>query len=581
MKGQELRNKFLKYFEGKEHKIISSASLIPENDPTVLFNTAGMQPLVPYLIGEKHPEGNRLTGSQKCWRTNDIDEVGDNTHHTFFEMLGNWSLGDYWKKEAIEYSWEFLIDILKLDKNKIAISIFGGNKDIKGYDKESEKYWLEIGINKERIRKLDDNWWETAGETGPCGPDTEIFYWTSTDAVPDSFDPEDNRWVEIWNNVFMEYNKTKEGKYIESEQKNIDTGMGLERTLAILNNIDDNYLTDLFIPIIEELENISNLKYKDNIKDFRIIIDHIRSATFLLADNANITPSNTGQGYVLRRIIRRIIRLANKLNIKESILIKLANIVIEEYKEDYNELEKNKEFIISELEKEEIKFSKTLEKGLKEFNKLIEKNILNGKEAFNLFATYGFPLEMTLELANEKGLKLSKEDYEQEFIKHQELSRTASAGMFKGGLADNSEISKKYHTATHLLHQALKDVLGDHVEQKGSNINDARLRFDFSHPNKMTEEEVNKVEELVNNKIKENLNISFIEMDIEDAKKEGAIGLFNNKYGEKVKVYSIGDYSKEICGGPHIENTKDLGIFKIKKESSSSSGIRRIKAILE
>jgi len=581
MKGQELRNKFLKYFESKEHKIISSASLIPENDPTVLFITAGMQPLVPYLIGEKHPEGNRLTSSQKCWRTNDIDEVGDNTHHTFFEMLGNWSLGDYWKKEAIQYSWEFLIDVLNIDKDKIAISIFGGNGDIKEYDKESEKYWLEIGIDKKRISKLSDNWWGPAGETGPCGPDTEIFYWSSTDEIPEEFDTEDNRWVEIWNNVFMEYNKTKEGKYIELEQKNIDTGMGLERTLAILNNIDDNYLTDLFKPIIEELENISNLKYEDNIKDFRIIVDHIRSATFLLADNANIVPSNTGQGYVLRRVIRKIIRLSNKLNIKESILIKLANIVIDNYKEDYNELEKNKEFIISELEKEENKFSKTLEKGLKEFNKLIEKDNLNGNEAFNLFATYGFPLEMTIELAEEKGLKLSKKDYQNKFIKHQELSRTASAGMFKGGLADNTEISKKYHTTTHLLHQALRDVLGDHVEQKGSNINDKRLRFDFSHPEKLTDEERSKVEDLVNQKIKENLNISLEEMDIEQAKKDGAIGLFDNKYGKKVKVYSIGDYSKEICGGPHIKNTKELGIFKIKKETSSSAGIRRIKAILE
>ncbi len=582
MKSKELRKKFLEYFEKKGHKIISSSSLIPENDPTVLFITAGMQPLIPYLISEKHPEGKRLTNIQKCWRTNDIDEVGDNTHHTFFEMLGNWSLGDYWKKEAIQYSWEFLINILKLDKNKIAISIFGGNNNIKEYDKESEKYWLELGLKKEKIIKLNDNWWGPTGKTGPCGPDTEIFYWIGKNKVPKIFNPKDNNWVEIWNNVFMEYNKTEDKKYTELKQKNIDTGMGLERTLTIINNLNDNYLTDLFLPIIKKLENISNLKYNENKKEFRIIIDHLRSAIFLLGDNSNIYPSNTKHGYILRRIIRRAIRFIKKLNINEKYFLKiLANNIIDNYSENYPELEKNKNFIISELEKEEIKFIKTLDKGLKKINKLITKNNLNGKEAFNLFSTYGFPLEMTLELAKEKNLKLSEEEYQNEFKKHQELSRTASAGMFKGGLADDTEMSKKYHTATHLLHQALRTILGNHVEQKGSNINKKRLRFDFSHPKKMTKEELKKVENLVNEKIKEKLSISFKEMTLKEAKNYNAIGLFDGKYDEKIKVYTVGDFSKEICGGPHVKNTRELGNFKIKKEVSSSSGIRRIKAILE
>ena len=580
MTDKELKKKFFDFFITKNHKLIRSSSLIPENDPTVLFTTAGMQPLVPYLMGEKHPEGKRLVNVQKCLRTKDIDEVGDTTHHTFFEMLGNWSLGDYFKKETIKYSWEFLTEILKLDKENLAISIFGGNNDIKEYDKESEKYWLELGIPKKRILKLSDNWWGLAGETGPCGPDTEIFYWTGKENAPEVFDEEDSRWVEIWNNVLMEYSKTKEGGYEELKQKNIDTGMGFERTLAVLNNLDDNYLTELFKPSIYKIEEISKKKYKDYLKEFRIIADHIRSSVFLLGDQSNITPGNTGQAYILRRLIRRAIRFARNIDINKLFTNELAELIIDQYKEEYPELEENKNKILLELEKEEVKFNKTLEKGLKEFNKLIEKNNLDGKQGFNLFSTYGFPLEMTLELAKEKGLNLSKEDYEKEFVKHQELSRTASAGMFKGGLADGSEISKKYHTATHLLQQALRDVLGNHIEQKGSNITEKRLRFDFSHDNKLTDEEKEKVENIVNEKIQEGLDISYEEMSIEEAKEKGAIGLFNNKYNEKVKVYSIENYSKEICGGPHVKNTKELGVFKIKKEQSSSSGVRRIKAIL-
>jgi len=580
MTDKELKKKFFDFFITKNHKLIRSSSLIPENDPTVLFTTAGMQPLVPYLIGEKHPEGKRLVNAQKCLRTIDIDEVGDATHHTFFEMLGNWSLGDYFKKETIEYSWEFLTEVLKLDKKNLAISIFGGNNDIKEYDEESEKYWLELGIPKERILKLEDNWWGPAGETGPCGPDTEIFYWTGEEKAPELFDEEDSRWVEIWNNVLMGYSKTKEGNYEELKQKNIDTGMGFERTLAVLNNLDDNYLTELFQPTIHKIEDISKKKYENYFKEFRIISDHIRSSVFLLGDQGDITPGNTGQAYILRRLIRRAIRFAKNIDIDKVFTNELAELIIDQYKEEYPELEENKDKILLELEKEEVQFNKTLEKGLKEFNKLIEKNNLDGKQAFNLFSTYGFPLEMTLELAKEKDLNLSKEDYEKEFIKHQELSRTASAGMFKGGLANDGEMSKKYHTATHLLQQALRDVLGNHVEQKGSNITEKRLRFDFSHDNKLTDEEKEKVENIVNEKIQKGLDISYEEMSIEDAKKNGAIGLFDSKYNEKVKVYSIGNYSKEICGGPHIKNTKELGVFKIKKEQSSSSGVRRIKAIL-
>lgn len=574
---KQLKNSFFEYFKKQDHKLIDSASLIPDNDPTVLFTTAGMHPLVPYLMGEKHPEGKRLVDVQKCLRTDDIDEVGDKVHHTFFEMLGNWSLGDYFKAETIEYSWEFLTEILKLDKNKIAVSIFAGNSEVPEYDGESEKYWLDLGISKTRIARVKDNWWGPAGTSGPCGPDTEMFYWTGQGAVPDIFDPEDNNWVEIWNDVLMEYNKTPEGKFEKLKQKNVDTGMGLERTLAVLNGFDDNYLTELFQPVIKKIEELSAKKYEENKRAFRIIADHLRSSVFLLGDSKAITPSNKDQGYVLRRLIRRAVRLGKKIGIENNFLVALAKVVIEKYKEDYPELEKNKEFIITELEKEENKFSATLEKGLREFHK--QKNI-DGKIAFILFSTYGFPLEMTEELAQENNIKINKNEFEAEFKKHQDLSRTASAGMFKGGLADDNYNTKRHHSAAHLMLEALRRVLGPHVEQKGSNINQERIRFDFSHPDKMTDDQKKQVEDIVNEQIKASLPIHFEEMPLAKAKEIGATGVFEHKYGDKVKVYFMGGYSKEICGGPHVDNTAELVSFKISKEESSSAGVRRIKAIL-
>jgi len=581
MTSQQLKTKFFEYFKARDHKIIDSASLIPENDPTVLFTTAGMHPLVPYLMGEKHPEGKRLANVQKCLRTGDIDEVGDARHHTFFEMLGNWSLGDYFKKDAIDYSTEFLLGILKLDKEKIGVTIFGGNNAIKEADTEAESFWLDQGFGKDRIAHVADNWWGPAGESGPCGPDTEIFYWTGEGQAPEKFDPEDERWVEIWNDVLMEYYKTAEGKYEKLQQQNVDTGMGLERTLAVLNGLADNYLTELFQPIIKKIEDLSGLKYEDDKRSFRIIADHLRTAVFVLGDPKAVTPSNKDQGYVLRRIIRRAIRFGKKINIQNNFCQDLALEVIKIYQNDYPELAKNKNFILEELNKEEIKFNETLNKGLQLFDKLVKQNKLDEKATFILFTTYGFPLEMTLEMAKEKGVQLDQKIIDTELKQHQDLSRTASAGMFKGGLADDSYNTKRHHTAAHLLLEALRRVLGDHVEQKGSNINQDRIRFDFSHNEKMSDEQKQKVEEIVNEQINKALPIHFEEMDLVEAKKIGATGVFEHKYGAKVKVYFMGDYSKEICGGPHVDNTSELKHFKIKKEESSSAGVRRIKATLE
>ena len=590
MTSKEFRQKYLDFFKLKQHAIIPSASLIPENDPTTLFISSGMHPLVPYLMGEKHPEGKRLVSVQKCIRTIDIDEVGNSTHHTFFEMLGNWSLGDYFKKEAIEWSWEFLTssDWLNLDKRKIAVSIFKGDENAP-LDEESINIWKNIGISDGRIARLSkkDNWWEKAGETGPCGPDSEIFYWTDNDSpVPEKFDSEDNRWVEIWNDVFMQYNKTDKGKYELLSQKNVDTGMGLERTLAILNGLDDNYKTELFINVIKKIEELSGKKYEESeeiTKAIRIIADHIKAATFIMSDDKEIAPSNLDQGYVVRRLIRRAIRYGRQIEIKDNLWTKeIAKVVIEDYKDIYQELEKNKEFIFNKLDDEETKFEKTLEKGLKEFEK--------GISAFVLFSTYGFPIEMTQELAKEKGEKIDIEKFNEEMKRHQELSRTASAGKFKSGLADDSEEVKKLHTAAHLLLAALRRVLGEHVFQKGSNITAERLRFDFSHSEKMTDEQKQEVEKLVNEIIEKDLPVHLEEMTLEEAKGKGAMGVFESKYGEKVKVYTIGGnsdvkseppFSREICAGPHAEKTGELGHFKITKEESSSSGIRRIKAVLE
>ena len=575
MKSTDLRKKFLDFFKENEHAIITPASLVPENDPTVLFTTAGMHPLVPFLMGEKHPAGDKLVNIQPCLRTGDIDEVGDTYHHPFFEMMGSWSLGDYFKKEAIEMSLEFLTSKkwMGIDKENLAISIFAGDADAKK-DEESKDIWLNSDTSPERIKELGkkDNWWGPAGETGPCGPDTEMFYWIGEKPTPKEFNPEDKRWVEIWNDVFMEYYKDKDG-YKPLSQKNVDTGMGFERMLAALNGLDDNYKTDVFLPIIEKIEELSGKKYEDYTKEFRIIADHIKASIFIIGDKRGIEPSNLGQGYIVRRLIRRAVRYAKVLGLPEDFYVSLIKETVKIYKDTYSEI-KDKESDIILIIKEEIeKFEKALEQGLKEFQK--------GTDPFVLYSTYGFPIELTEELAKEKGIKIDKEKFEKEFKKHQELSRTASAGMFKGGLADEGEKVIKYHTATHLLLAALRKVLGDHVSQKGSNINAERSRFDFSHPQKMTEEEIKKVEDLVNEKIKDNLSVTCEEISLEEAKKQGATGVFESKYGEKVKVYSIGDFSKEICGGPHIKKTGELGEFKIIKEESSSSGIRRIKSILQ
>ena len=584
MTANELRQKYLDFFKQKGHVIIPSASLIPENDPSVLFTTAGMHPLVPFLMGEKHPAGKRLVSCQKCIRTGDIDEVGDNSHLTFFEMLGNWSFGDYWKKEAIEWSWEFLTDKkwLGLDSKKLAVSVFKGDQDC-AFDQESYNIWKSLGMPEERIARLskDDNWWPAGGNsTGPQGPDTEMFYWTGKNEAPEKFDPEEKNWIEIWNDVFMEFNRTADGQYEPLAQRNVDTGMGLERTLTAINGLENVYDTEIFSPLIEMIKTMSG-EYEKIAG--RIIADHIKAAVLILADPVQIEPSNLGRGYVLRKLLRRAIRYDKKILFSEDkeFLSLLAKEVINLFKDVYPELAQSQDRILKEINNEQALFGKTLERGLKEFNRMSADKVISGVEAFELYSTYGFPLEMTKDLVKEKGIEIKEEDFNQELKKHQKLSRTASAGMFKGGLVDHSEMVTKYHTATHLLHQALQDVLGGHVEQRGSNITNERLRFDFSHGQKMTEQQIRDVEDIVNCKIKEDLPVSFKEMSVAEAKKEGAIGLFAEKYGDKVKVYSIGDYSKEICGGPHVEHTRILGSFKIIKEEASSAGIRRIKAILE
>lgn len=585
MKAQELREKYLDFFKSnksKKHTIIPSASLIPENDPTVLFTTAGMHPLVPYLMGEKHPEGNKLTSVQKCIRTGDIDEVGDKTHLTFFEMMGNWSLGDYGKREAIEMSYEFLTQALKLDKDRLAVSVFAGDDDAP-FDSESYEIWKELGIPEARIAKLGkkENWWGPAGKTGPCGPDTEMFYWTGgVNEIPESFNDDNDFWVEIWNDVFMIYNKTADGKYVELDQKNVDTGMGLERTLMVLNDLRDVYRCEHIWPVIKKIEELSGREYGDMKITMRVIADHIRAAVMIMGDPMGIAPSNTDQGYVVRRLIRNAIRRGKHLGIDDNFVPKLAGLVIDLMGEQYEEVIANRKFILSNLETEENKFEKTLEKGLKEFEKISNSDI-TGDEAFSLFATYGFPVEMTQELARVKRLDVDLEGFKEKFKKHQDLSRTAAAGKFKGGLADDSENTKKLHTAAHLMLVALKKVLGDQVEQRGSNINPERLRFDFAHPEKLTPEQLTEVERIVNEQIQNKLPIVCQEMSLDEARESGAAGIFNDKYGNKVKVYTMGGFSKEICGGPHAENTEELGVFKIIKEQSSSSGVRRIKAILK
>ncbi len=585
---EDLAKKYTEFYKSNNHKEIPSASLIPENDPTVLFTTAGMHPLVPFLTGQKHALGKRLVNVQKCIRTGDIDEVGDKVHHTFFEMLGNWSLGDYWKEDAIKFSYEFFTKVLKLKKERLAVSCFAGDETAPK-DEESAKVWESLGFTKDRIAFLPkkDNWWGPAGNTGPCGPDTEIFCWTGKEKAPEKFDPENKKWVEIGNNVLMQYNKVSDTEYLELKQKNVDFGGGLERTLAILNKVDDNYLTPIFLPIIKEIEKISKKNYSSNEKAMRVIADHIKAATFILGDEKSLKPSNTEHGYVLRRLIRRAIRYGKLLGIKNNFTAKIAISVIELYEKAYPELKRNKNFILTELDEEENKFNNTLEKGLRQFDKLTSDKVLSGKDAFLLFQSYGFPIEMTIEMANEKKIKVDTKAYEKEYKKHQELSRTASAGMFKSGLADNSEQTTRLHTATHLLNEALRRVLGDEVKQKGSNITPERLRFDFNFSRKLTEEEKQKVEDLVNEKIDASLKVERSEMKLKDAFKAGAQSEFGHKYPEVVSVYTIEDpsedkgwFSKEICTGPHVKNTKEIGKFKIAKEESSSAGVRRIKAVI-
>lgn len=576
-----IKDLFINFFISKGHKQIPSAPVVPENDPSVLFNTAGMQPLIPYLMGEPHPYGTRLCDYQKCIRTNDLDAIGDTTHHTFFEMLGNWSLGDYFKDESISWSFEFLTEHLNIPVERLAVTVFAGN-DLIPFDEVSYNKWLSLGIKKERIAKtVEDNFW-IAGTSGPCGPDTEIFYFRSNDEIPENFDPEDERWVEIWNNVFMQYFKDEAGNVTELPKKNVDTGMGVERVTAILEGVNDNYKSSIWSDVIDLISNISNLPYEGNEESMRIIADHIRTAVFISADPAGIKPSNTDQGYILRRLIRRAIRHAKKLNIdiNSNWEEQIARLLISKYKKYYSELDSNEVVVLEVLKNEKEKFNRTLEKGLREFAKVSNKDI-DGDVAFHLYDTYGFPIELTEELAHDAGINVDVKGFEEKFKAHQELSRTASAGKFKGGLAGNSEIETKYHTATHLLNAALKVVVGPDVHQKGSNITDERMRFDFSCDHKLSDEEKQKTEDLVNEWINKGLDVTVEEMKKEDAIKSGAECMFIEKYPDIVTVYSIGDISKELCGGPHVKNTSELGHFKIKKEEASSAGVRRIKAILE
>lgn len=579
-----IKDLYIDFFVSKGHKQIPSAPVVPENDPSVLFNTAGMQPLIPYLMGQTHPYGTRLCDYQKCIRTNDLDNIGDTYHHTFFEMLGNWSLGDYFKDEAIEWSFEFLTKVLNIPVERLAVTVYAGSNNIP-FDEVSYNKWLSLGIKEEKIAKtVDDNFW-IAGEAGPCGPDSEMFFWRSNDPIPEVFDTEDERWVEIWNDVFMQYNKSIDGTITELPKKNVDTGMGVERVTAILEGVNDNYESSIWKDVIELISKISNLPYKGNEQSMRIIADHLRTSVFISADYAGVKPSNVGQGYILRRLIRRAIRHAKKLGIDVSSNWEqeIAKLIISKYEKYYSELTDNENTVLEVLKNEKEKFNRTLEKGLREFEKVTRDNKdIDATTAFRLYDTYGFPIELTVELAKERNLNVDEEGFKEKFKAHQELSRTASAGQFKGGLSGNNEIETKYHTATHLLNAALKVVVNKDVHQKGSNITDERMRFDFSCDHKLSDEEKQKIEDLVNEWIKEGLPVTVEEMSKEDAVKSGAECMFIEKYPDIVTVYTIGDnISKELCGGPHVKNTNELGHFKIVKEEASSSGVRRIKAILE
>ncbi|MGQ9514189.1 MAG: alanine--tRNA ligase [Thermoproteota archaeon] len=580
----KLSRTFLEFFRSKNHAIIPSAPLIPENDPTVLFTTAGMHPLIPFLLGQPHPLGKRLANIQKCLRTDDIDKVGDTNHHTFFFMLGNWSLGDYFKKEAISMSWEFLTgkEWLGLDPDRISVTVFLGD-DEHPRDEESANTWLSLGISEDRIyyNSKKDNWW-IAQSTGPCGPDTEMFYDTEKPKCGPECKPGCycGKYFEIWNDVFMEYNRTEDGRYETLKQKNVDTGMGLERTAAVLEGKENDYEIELFAPAMEEIGRLSKL---ENIRSQRIVADHLRAAVFILGEDAGIVPSNVEHGYVLRRLIRRAIRHGRRLGIEDQFCGKIAEIFVSIYEEDWPELERNKYRIFSELEKEERRFSMVLEKGLDEFEKIFNRNkTITAKDAFLLYQSFGFPLEMTAELAMEHGIQIDRLKFEEEFARHRELSRIGARRRFRSGLADQSEQTLALHTATHLLHAALRKILGPEVKQKGSNITPERLRFDFSWSEKLSNEQIKQIEDLVNQQIQLGLDVKREEMPLKEALKKGALALFEDKYNpEKVSVYTIGDFSKEVCTGPHVRNTRDLGRFKIVKEEAVSTGIRRIRAILE
>jgi alanyl-tRNA synthetase len=579
----ELREKYLAFFEGKGHVRIPSAPLVPEHDPSVLFTTAGMHPLVPYLKGQPHPAGKRLTDVQKCLRTTDIDEVGDASHATVFEMLGNWSLGDYFKPEAISWSYEFLTskDWLGIDSEYLAVSVFAGNESTPR-DEESAAVWKELGIPEARIAYLgvEDNWWPAGGkQPGPQGPDTEMFYWTGHEAPPKEFDPTDKRWVEIWNNVFMQFNRDEKGNLSELPQKNVDTGMGLERVVMILNRLSSIYEIDTFQPLMKYIDTCVT---RPNERSRRIVADHVKAATFVIGDG--VIPSNKDRGYVLRRLIRRAAYHAHVLGMQETTFHQMVDIVARQYGATYPDLKVKSRDIAHVVQEEVYKFGANLRRALLKYEVLRKGSSITPESAFELYATYGLPVDAILDRLREEGVS-DYERFQHELTvlidNHRVKSRTASAGKFKGGLSDHSEMSVKYHTATHLLHQALRTILGDHVLQKGSNITPERLRFDFSHPTKMTDEEIKRVEDLINQKIQEDLPIKREELTVAEAKKRGALGLFEHKYGEKVNVYSIGDFSVEICGGPHVERTGILGTFKITKEESAGAGIRRIKAVLE
>ena len=583
----ELREKYLKFFEQNGHKIIPSASLIPENDPSVLFTTAGMHPLVPYLLGQKHPYGQRLTDVQKCVRTGDIDEVGDATHCTFFEMLGNWSLGDYFKKESITFSFKFLTEVLEIPVDKLAVTVFAGDEDCPR-DTFAASVWEELGIKNICYLSKENNWWY-AGATGPCGSDTEIFVDTGVAPSCENSNPgnDPDKWVEIWNNVFMEFNRTADGKFEPLKQKNVDTGMGLEITICMINGYKSVYETDLFSDIIEKIAQLSGKTYgedEQSTRAMRIIADHIRTATFLMGDEKGIVPSNVDQGYVLRRLIRRSVRFARQINVDSKELVTISKMYIDKYKKYYPELEQNESKVLEELAKEEEKFSKTLENGIKELEKVLTymKNcVLNGKTAFRLYDTFGFPIEMTQEICKEKGYEVDLEGYKVAEAEHIKKSQAGAEQKFKGGLADSSEQTTYLHTATHLLLGSLQKLLSKDIHQKGSNITAERLRFDFNFDRPLTEEEKKMIEDNVNKAIKEDVKVVCEEMTVEQAREAGAEGVFGSKYGDIVKVYTMGDYDKEICGGPHAEHTGQLGEFKIIKEQSSSAGIRRIKAVID